>query len=145
MPLNSISVTRAAISMQRSKTYAMNVQNLLSAQFQEQQFAHTGAFRRQLEIIDELAWVTTATNDALQPFFEANNFSTTDSTENTLTVKGAENIPLKFYLARPDNFFATLFSTSSSEDFSQAWQSHSRCAGNSHTDFHFRRSHLRSR
>ena len=105
------------------EAYAMNVQQLLSAQFQEQQFAHTGAFRRQLEIIDELAWVTTATNDVLQPFFEANNYSAVDTTENTLTVKGAENIPLKFYLARPDNFFATLFSTSSSEDFSQAWQS----------------------
>lgn len=105
------------------ETYALNVQNLLSAQFQDHQFAHTGAFRRQLEIIDELAWVTTASNDALQPFFEANNYATTDSTENTLTVKGAENIPLKFYLAKPGNFFATLFSTSSSEDFSQAWQS----------------------
>jgi DNA polymerase (family 10) len=105
------------------EAYAMNIQNLLSAAFQDHQFAHTGAFRRQLEIIEELAWVTTASNDALQPFFEANNFSTTDSTENTLTVKGAENIPLKFYLARPDNFYATLFSTSSSEDFSQAWQS----------------------
>ncbi|WP_127124516.1 DNA polymerase/3'-5' exonuclease PolX [Pseudoflavitalea rhizosphaerae] len=103
--------------------YAMDVQQLLSARFQGQQFAHTGPFRRQLEIIDELAWVTTASNDELQPFFEANNYATVDTTENTFTVKGAENIPLKFYLARPDNFFATLFSTSSSEDFSQAWQS----------------------
>lgn len=104
------------------EAYAMNVQNLLAAQFQDQQFAHTGAFRRQLEIIDELAWVTTASSDILQPFFEANNFSTVDTSENTLTVKGAENIPLKFYLSKPDNYFATLFSTSSSEDFSQAWQ-----------------------
>lgn len=105
------------------EAYAMNIQHLLAAQFQDHQFAHTGAFRRQLEIIDELAWVTTASRDALQPFFEANNFSTTDTTENTLIVKGAENIPLKFYLARPDSFYSTLFSTSSSEDFSQAWQS----------------------
>lgn len=104
------------------EAYALNVQNLLTTAFQNQQFAHTGAFRRQLEIIDELAWVTTATNDTLQPFFEANNFATVESTENTLTVKGAENVPLKFFLSRPDNFYATLFSTSSSEEFSQAWQ-----------------------
>ncbi|WEK33880.1 MAG: helix-hairpin-helix domain-containing protein [Candidatus Pseudobacter hemicellulosilyticus] len=102
--------------------YTLAVDRKLAAHFPEKQFALTGEFRRQLEVIDLLAWVTTATADELQPFFEANNFATVESTENTLVVKGAENVPLKFYLAHPDSFYPTLFSTSCSEDFSQAWQ-----------------------
>ncbi|NML22060.1 DNA polymerase/3'-5' exonuclease PolX [Pseudoflavitalea sp. G-6-1-2] len=104
------------------EAYALSIQQTLTKQFPDEQFAHTGSFRRQLEIIDELAWVTTASHSALQPFFEANNFSTSESTDNTLIVKGAENVPLKFYLAESENFYSTLFSTSSSEEFSQAWQ-----------------------
>lgn len=103
--------------------YTLTVDTKLKTQFPDKQFELTGEFRRQLEVIDQLAWVTTASLEELQPFFESNNFATTDTTENTLTVKGAENVPLKFYLARNDSFYPTLFSTSCSDEFSQAWQS----------------------
>lgn len=104
------------------ETYALTIDKKLKAAFPGKQFELTGEFRRQLEIIDQLAWVTTATGDSLQLFLESNNFATHESTDNTLVVKGAENIPLKFYLAHMESFYPTLFSTSCSDEFSQAWQ-----------------------
>ncbi len=105
------------------ESYALSVDKKLKEQFKSKQFEITGEFRRQLEVIDQLSWVTTATAAELQSFFEKNNFATTDKTENTLVVKGAENVPLKFYLAQSDSFYPTLFSTSCSDEFNQAWQS----------------------
>lgn len=102
--------------------YTLAIDRRLAAQFPQQLLAITGQFRRQLEVIDQLSWVTTAPATELLSFFEENNFATIDASENTLVVKGAENLPLKFYLAHRDSFYPTLFSTSCSEEFSQAWQ-----------------------
>lgn len=105
-----------------TETYALTVNKTLAEQFPGNLFALTGAFRRQLEIIDQLAWVTTVPVQNLQSFFEANQFSTVESADTILTVKGPENIPLKFYHAHNEIFYKVLFTTSCSEDFAQAWQ-----------------------
>ena len=105
-----------------AEAYALAIDKTLQEQFPGNRFAITGEFRRQQEIIDQLAWVTTATVQDLQSFLEANNFNTIESTDAIITVKGQENIPLKFYHA-PDNiFYKVLFTTSCSEEFAQAWQ-----------------------
>lgn len=105
-----------------AEAYALAIDKTLQEQFPGNRFAITGEFRRQQEIIDQLAWVTTATVQDLCSFLEANNFSTVESTDAIITVKGQENIPLKFYHA-PDNiFYKVLFTTSCSEEFAQAWQ-----------------------
>lgn len=105
-----------------AEAYAHAIDKTLQEQFPGNRFAITGEFRRQQEIIDQLAWVTTATVQDLRSFLEANNFNTIESTDAIITVKGQENIPLKFYHA-PDNiFYKVLFTTSCSEEFAQAWQ-----------------------
>jgi DNA polymerase (family 10) len=105
-----------------TEAYALAIQKTLQEQFAGKQFAVTGEFRRQLEIIDQLAWVTTASLSDLQSFLEANQFNTQENTGAILTVKGPENIPLKFYQATDDLFYKILFTTSCSEEFAQAWQ-----------------------
>lgn len=105
-----------------TEAYALTIGKTLQEQFPENRFAITGEFRRQQEIIDQLAWVTTATVQDLRSFLEANNFSTLESTDAIITVKGQENIPLKFYHASDNIFYKVLFTTSCSEEFAQAWQ-----------------------
>lgn len=105
-----------------TEAYALSIDKTLQEQFPGNRFAITGEFRRQQEIIDQLAWVTTATVQNLQSFLEANNFSTIESSDAILTVKGQENIPLKFYHADTNIFYKVLFTTSCSEEFAQAWQ-----------------------
>ncbi|WP_315822250.1 hypothetical protein [Paraflavitalea speifideaquila] len=68
----------------------------MRAQFPANKFDITGEFRRQQEIINQLAWVTTTVLKDLQTFLEANNFNTLETTDAILTVKGQENIPSNF-------------------------------------------------
>jgi DNA polymerase (family 10) len=105
-----------------TESYTWSIHKTLEEQFPGKQFAITGEFRRQLEIIDQLAWVTTCSLADLQSFMEANNFTTQENSGAILTVKGQENIPLKFYHAAAELFYKILFTTSCSEEFAQAWQ-----------------------
>jgi DNA polymerase (family 10) len=105
-----------------AEAYALAIDKTMQEQFPGNRFAFTGEFRRQQEIIDQLAWVTTATVQDLRSFLEANNFNTIESTDDIITVKGQENIPLKFYHAPDSIFYKVLFTTSCSEEFAQAWQ-----------------------
>lgn len=105
-----------------TEAYTNAIQKTLSEQFSEALFAVTGAYRRQQEIIDQVAWVTTLDLTVLQSFFEANNFTTIENSGAILSVKGAENILLKFYGSDKDHFYKVLFTTSCSEEFATAWQ-----------------------
>lgn len=105
-----------------TEAYAIAIDTTLKKQFPERQFAITGQFRRQSEIIDRLEWVTTATNDELLAFLGANNYTTQETLEDIFTVLGPENVQLKFYNASPENFNTVLFQTSGSEDFITACQ-----------------------
>jgi DNA polymerase (family 10) len=105
-----------------TEAYAVVIDATLKKQFPDKLFALTGQFRRQLEIIDRLEWVTTATDTELLAFLGANNYTTRETLEDIFSVMGPENVLLKFYRATPDNFYATLFQTSGSEDFITACQ-----------------------
>ncbi|WP_276484358.1 DNA polymerase/3'-5' exonuclease PolX [Paraflavitalea pollutisoli] len=104
------------------ESYALAIEKTLIEQFPAQHFSPTGEYRRQQEIINQLAWVTTSTIGELQSFLEANNFTTKDTSDATLTVRGSENLPLKFYHAPQPQYYKTLFTTSCSDEFAQAWQ-----------------------
>ena len=105
-----------------TEAYALTIDKTLKQQFPQFQFAITGAFRRQLEIIDQLEWVTLTSKETLQAFFEANNFTTVAVADSSITFKGPENIPLIFHPAGDHNFYTTLFHTSCSDEFAASWQ-----------------------
>ena len=103
-----------------TEVYAIAIDTTLKKQFPHAQFALTGQFRRQVEIIDQLEWVTTATDAELLTFLGANNYTTKETLEDIFSVLGPENVLLKFYRATPENFNSVLFQTSGSEDFISA-------------------------
>jgi DNA polymerase (family X) len=102
--------------------YAQDVQKKLQKQFPDEKFELTGHFRRQLEIIDKLEWITTCQPVQLQLFFEANGFTTEDQQAETISFKGQENVALIFHYATEASFYETLFTTSSSEEFITHWK-----------------------
>lgn len=101
--------------------YALAVDEKMKQQFPGSAFQVTGEFRRQMEIIHQLEWVTTADANSIETFFTTNNFTVTEKTNASLTVKGPENILLQFYFANKNNFGSILFTTSASEEFLTAW------------------------
>lgn len=103
------------------ETYALTINKTLREQFPARKFEITGPFRRQVEIIDSLEWVTTATTDELLAFLGANNFTTKETLADVIHVTGPENVLLKFYSTSDDLFYKTLFTSTNSQEFAEAW------------------------
>ncbi len=103
------------------EAYALAVDEKMKQQFPADDLQITGEFRRQMEIIHQLEWVTTADANSIETFFTTNNFSVVEKTDTAITVKGPENILLRFYFANKTNFGSILFTTSASEEFLTAW------------------------
>ncbi|MFT4152594.1 helix-hairpin-helix domain-containing protein [Parafilimonas sp.] len=101
---------------------ANELDGLLKKHFSSYSFLITGIFRRQMETIDRLEWVTNAPAAALQAFLLQRSFVTEKLDAATSVFQGREeNISLHFYHAGVEIFFYKLFETSCSEVFLEAW------------------------
>ncbi len=106
------------------EAYAKAIDKTIKEKFGENNSELTGEFRRQLEIVDNLEWVTTAPVKSLKSFFESNNFKTTEETPDLIQVSGPENIRMKFHTTDKSDFYNKLFETSSSPEFMDSFRSH---------------------
>lgn len=100
------------------EAYVQGIQSLLEEQFPQHKTVVTGDFRRQLEVIDHLQWVTTVTPADMRSFWESKGFSA----DAPGIYKSPEGISLQFIHTTPDAFTTTIFSTSCSGEFLEAWQ-----------------------
>ncbi|SKA18931.1 DNA polymerase/3'-5' exonuclease PolX [Sediminibacterium ginsengisoli] len=107
---------------QQIESYATVLDQKLKEVFRGQQFFLTGEYRRQLEIINRLEWVTTVPAGAIKDFFTEQEYEITASDGNFISLKGRENVSLSFYSCTPEAIHRQLFLTSCSEEFLQAWK-----------------------
>jgi DNA polymerase (family 10) len=106
---------------QQIETFAGTVDEKLKAGFPNELFTLTGEFRRQLEIINTIDWVTTRTVQQMKEFFEMHEYTIVTETDDYISAKGKENVTMGFYTATKEHFIAKLFQTSCSEEFLHAW------------------------
>jgi DNA polymerase (family 10) len=106
---------------QQMESFAAAVNQKLETSFSGEQFSFTGEYRRQLEIINTLEWVTTLPVSQLKNFFTANDYAVISETTTYLSVKGKENVTMGFHCATKEKFANKLFQTSCSEEFLKAW------------------------
>lgn len=106
---------------QQIENYALNVHEKLNTTFESAEFILTGAFRRQMEIIEKLEWVTTASDEELKDFFIAGAYEIVNEEAGYISFKGKENVTLGFFYCDEEQFFNQLFATSCSPEFLQAW------------------------
>ncbi len=89
------------------ETFAQELTSAVREAFPEARTELTGAFRRQMEVIDELEWVTTIDPTALEVF---------------LREKGIrQRPPMIWHPATVDNFGSRLFATTGSKDYLEDW------------------------
>lgn len=116
---------------------ALGLTKAINEHFPEYKTELTGNFRRQLETIDQLEWVTTVpaatlsqylTNEGLRLMqaADATDIASAGEGAGALTFKGPEgsasqNLPLIFHEATDTNFGSELFRTSASPEFLEAW------------------------
>jgi len=103
-----------------TEAYAAAVDATLKENFTGARFALTGEFRRGLEIINQLEWVTTATPNALKQYFLDGQYTIEDEHDAGITVKSPENKKLAFHVTDDARFTARLFETSCSDVFLDA-------------------------
>ena len=104
------------------ESYAWAIDRKVKDQFKDEKFEITGAFRRQMEVITELEWVTSCQPALLDAFFHANKFLNEGQVRNTISFRGQENVLLKFHYSDDKNFYRELFCTSCSEVFLNDWK-----------------------
>lgn len=103
------------------ESYALELDNKLQKAYPTHQFVLTGEFRRQLEVITKVEWVTTASEAEIKSFF-GGLYENVNESEHYFSLKGPENVELGFYLSEKTNFCKRLFETSCSEDFLSSWK-----------------------
>jgi DNA polymerase (family 10) len=101
--------------------FALALQSKLEAKFPDAQTAITGEFRRQLEVISQLEWVTTAGQREVIDYLMNDQVEILTEGPDNLLLRVEERLKIQFHFATPDTFYATLFRTSSSEEFLSAF------------------------
>ncbi|HVY74442.1 MAG TPA: helix-hairpin-helix domain-containing protein [Puia sp.] len=104
------------------EAYVNQITDTLRTAFPEHLLSTTGAFRRQLEIIDTPEWVTTIPIAGLESFFKTNAFAIDQTDTKKLVATGAENIRLAFDAVSGGSFYQRLFETSCSSEFLESWK-----------------------
>jgi DNA polymerase (family 10) len=97
--------------------FAEALQIKLSEKFIQEKTAITGTFRRQLEVIEILEWVTTISKQELVNYFPKDETQIVDESEEHVQFLANNSIRLRFYLATRENFYAKLFNTSANPAF----------------------------
>ncbi len=77
----------------------------------------TGEFKRQLEVINTVEWITTISITQLKEFFENLGFIIESEDDSIILFKGSEGIKLQFQITDEQSFFSTLVETSCSKEF----------------------------
>lgn len=103
------------------EAFAIAFTERLQQKFPDHQVLITGAFRRQLEVIESLDWVTTIPGDQLQQYLVNDQVRLVSDRDGMLIVSAEETLLLRFYLETPASIYAKLYETSAGEDFLSAY------------------------
>ena len=101
----------------QTEAFAEALQEKLQSKFSQEKTALTGAFRRQLEIIEELEWVTTIPAEKLKHYFDEEHYSLATESNQLLEIIANDALKLKFHLTSAVDFNRLLFTTSCSDEF----------------------------
>jgi len=93
----------------------------LKNKFPSQKIEITGSFKRQLEVIESLEWVTTIPGDKIKNFLLTDQVKLVTDRDGILILNAEEMLLLHFHLVEEKDFYLKLFETSSSPDFLQHW------------------------
>lgn len=91
--------------------------------FPAEQTSLTGEFRRQLEIISQLEWVTTAPKADVIKILSNEQVTLLQAVDDLLLFRAEDLVNLEFHLATHETFAAVLLETSGSDEFRAAWKS----------------------
>ena len=106
----------------RADAFALAFTDRLKNKFPKEMIEITGGFRRQLEVVDSLDWVTTISSEKLQSYLINDQISLVSDRDGMLILSAENTLLLRFFTTTEQDFYQTLFDTSCSEEFLNAWK-----------------------
>lgn len=106
----------------------------LQTAFSGEKIEISGEYRRQIEIIEQLEWVTTTDKEALKKFLLKNDFALVSESSKSIIVSAEGMIHLHFYIVPEKEFAQKLMETSSSKEFYTAFLSLPHTNGSAQTE-----------
>ncbi len=107
----------------QAEASALVLQDHLKKALPVYRFQLTGAFRRQMETLHAMEWVTTADISELSAFLSTLGYKVMETTDTYTSFDSEGSIRLVFYLSTAENFGSVLFQTSCSGEFMSEWDS----------------------
>lgn len=104
------------------ETFAEAFTLKLQEKFPNHKTAITGAYRRQLEIIESLEWVTTVPSELLRNYLINDQVQLVANRDGLLIVSAEDRLVLQFHITDEKSFYHKLFETSSTPEFLEAWK-----------------------
>ncbi len=101
--------------------YAHHFNQLLKNEFPGYSFIPVGNLPRQLEVIEELEWVTDANPAALLTYLEQLEHEVVDRSTARSTLRSPDNVTIVFFHAAKDQLVSEAFRLNCSEDFLNAF------------------------
>lgn len=93
----------------------------LKEKFPEDRIEISGEFKRQLEVIEKLEWVTTIEKEELKTYLLKTGFDLLSENTASISVSAEGRIEMHFHSVPEEFFFKALFKTNSSPEFFQSW------------------------
>jgi DNA polymerase (family 10) len=125
-----------------TETYAQQVHEILSKAFPEELISFSGEFRRQIEIIRQIDWVTTIPETNLTELLAKHELQQTGSTPPTHFYKGEHHVTLAFLCTDREDFYRHLFETSCSDEFLLEWKNKFNITTESSEEEYFRKNNI---
>jgi DNA polymerase (family X) len=104
----------------QTESFAQALDSKLKLAFENEKFELTGEFKRQMEVINLLEWVTTASENQLTDFLANHEYEKESAEDATVIYKRSGGLKLGFHVSTPENFFTVLVETSAAEAFLEA-------------------------
>jgi DNA polymerase (family X) len=104
------------------EAFAETLTAKLKQKFPSHKLEISGEFRRQLEVIESLEWVTTVPAGELKNYLLNDQIRLVADRDGTVVLSVEETLFLRFHTVPEEEFYSKLFETSSSEEFLAAWE-----------------------
>jgi DNA polymerase (family 10) len=105
-----------------TETYAHQLNEILRNAFPSELISFSGEFRRQIEIVRQIDWVTTIPESQLTDLLSKHALQKTSSAPPTNFYKGEHHVSLAFLCTDKNDFYCQLFETSCSNEFLFEWK-----------------------
>jgi DNA polymerase (family 10) len=93
----------------------------LQNKFPKKKLEVTGTFRRQLEVIERLEYVTTIDKEELKKSIISEEIKMIAETSEEISFNAENTLLINFFVCKEDQFYAKLFETSCSPEFLEEW------------------------